>query len=78
MSPGGGRRGTEEAGAPTACWGSVVSALLSLWPEDTYHIKHIGHEHLHIHEQGRAAIVWNLDGFLNPLGLAEVEKGWPG
>lgn len=52
--------------------------LLPPWPEDTYHVKHVGHKHPHVHEQGRAPVVRNLDGFLNLLGPVEVEVGWPG
>lgn len=84
MSPGGwALRDKRQEPPPLA--GAVLAhprlstwALFPPWLEDTYHVKYIGHEHLHIHEQGRTPIVRNLDGFLNLLGPVEVEEGWPG
>lgn len=85
MSPGGQRYGTRESRSPHHWLGlswpipnSAPGPCFPPWPEDTYHVKYIGHEHLHIHEQGCTPIVWNLDSFLNLLGPAEVEEGWPG
>lgn len=48
---------------------SISSSALGLpGPQDTHHVKHIGHKHLHIHHQGLASVVWNLDGIRNLLG----------
>lgn len=84
--PGLGTMGQKEARDPTACWAlsPVPSPAQHLFPApsaasvNTYHVKHVGHKHLHVHDQGGAPIVWNLDGFLNLLGPVGVEVGWPG
>lgn len=48
---------------PAQHWGPAPPG-----PEDTHHVEHICHEHLHIHAQGRAPVAGNLDGFMNFQG----------